>query len=117
MVPGLGRRHRPTPAALDITNALKALTYIPSPLKEKFNFMAAGDGDVGYFLEEGEIVLEIGFNEGTISYYGHLGTRQEIKGDHAFAAALPGDLAAFIAKIAGPENSSPLLRPDPENML
>ena len=100
LAPPAGESAWQRPAARDVSNARQALMQLPPPVRAKLKFMVAGDGDVGYFLENGAYTLEIGFNDGTISFYGTAPGGLEVKGDFPFVEKIPSKLQAFAEKIA-----------------
>ena len=85
------------PTRQDIENAVWFIPHIPKGALFSAQLMVAGDGDVGFFWKQKDRYLEVGFLDGTISFYGETPDGEEISGGENFnGAAFPGALADFM---------------------
>lgn len=72
------------PALLDIENAVAFMDHIPDKGIASAKLMVAGDGDVGFYWRNDNFYLEIGFQDGNISFYGKPSEGEKIGGDERF---------------------------------
>lgn len=75
------------PAPLDIENAVAFMEHIPDKGIASAKLMVAGDGDVGFYWRHDNFYLEIGFQDGNISFYGKMPEGEKIGGDEIFDVA------------------------------
>lgn len=72
------------PSLSDIENALAFMDHIPDEGIISAESMVAGDGDVGFYWRGDNFYLEIGFQDGNISFYGKTSEGEKIGGDERF---------------------------------
>lgn len=90
------------PDLLDIKNAVTFMKHIPDEGIASAKLMVAGDGDVGFYWRHDNFYLEIGFQDGNISFYGKTSEGEKIGGDEIFdVASVPQKLDYWMKSIFG----------------
>lgn len=94
------------PALSDIENALAFMNHLPEEGITSAKLMVAGDGDVGFCWEHDNHYLEIGFQDGSISFYGKTSEGEKITGDEVFSAVSVPQKLDYLMKSIFRANST-----------
>ena len=84
------------PTKQDVDNAINFLDYIPPRGIMSVRVVIAGDGEVGFDWRESGTCLEVGFNDGEISFFAQI-NENEFGADMDFKNSIPEELKFLMS--------------------